>query len=128
MFIAMNGAERPVSAKEIAEVQGVAPRYLEQMLQKLCRAGILRSVRGPTGGYVLAKERRKVSLRELCDALREEQEQSVTPIAEAVLLPAWKKAEQAMGEVLASVTLADLCSEASAKKLGRRAGAQDFTI
>ncbi len=57
----MRGPE-PVQAKEITARQGVPQRYLEQVMQQLVRAGILKGVRGPRGGYRLARERRRISV------------------------------------------------------------------
>src|SRR5258705_10466066 len=59
--IAYNARPEPVQAKEITARQGVPQRYLEQVMQQLVRAGILKGVRGPRGGYRLARERRRIS-------------------------------------------------------------------
>ena len=48
--IAFNARPEPVQAKEITSRQGVPQRYLEQVMQQLVRAGILKGVRGPRGG------------------------------------------------------------------------------
>jgi Rrf2 family iron-sulfur cluster assembly transcriptional regulator len=61
--IAFNARPEPVQAKEITARQGVPQRYLEQVMQQLVRAGILKGVRGPRGGYRLARERRRISKR-----------------------------------------------------------------
>ena len=60
--IAFNARPEPVQAKEITARQGVPQRYLEQVMQQLVRAGILKGVRGPRGGYRLARERRRISV------------------------------------------------------------------
>src|SRR6476659_2383995 len=49
--IALNGTQRPISAKAIANRYGLAPRYLEPLLQTLVHDGILKGIRGPQGGY-----------------------------------------------------------------------------
>ena len=63
--IAYNGGAQPVQSGEITGRQGIPRRYLEQVLQQLVRAGILEGVRGPKGGYRLARERRRISLGEI---------------------------------------------------------------
>ena len=63
--IAYNARPEPVQAKEITARQGVPQRYLEQVMQQLVRAGILKGVRGPRGGYRLARERRRISVGQL---------------------------------------------------------------
>jgi len=54
--IAKGYPESPVTIKEIAERQDVSVAYLEQILNKLRRAGLIRSVKGPGGGYLLTKD------------------------------------------------------------------------
>ena len=63
--IPFNSGVNPVQSKDIAERQGIPRRYLEQVLQQLVRADVLRGVRGPRGGYRLARERRRISLGEI---------------------------------------------------------------
>ncbi len=54
--LAANGRGRPVSLADIAERQEISLSYLEQLFAKLRRGGIVKSVRGPGGGYLLARE------------------------------------------------------------------------
>lgn len=68
--IAYNAGAQPVQSREINSRQGIPRRYLEPVLQQLVRAGILEGVRGPRGGYRLARERRRISLAEIADAVR----------------------------------------------------------
>ena len=56
-----NGSE-PVRSTEITRRQGLPKRYIEQVMQRLVRAGVLTGVRGPRGGYRLAGERRRVTV------------------------------------------------------------------
>lgn len=131
LYIALNGSESPVSSKEIAERQNVPPRYLEQLMQKLVREGVLRGVRGPRGGYVLARERRRVTLADICSVLRDEEDTPSlsTPLALGVIMPVWKEAELRLTEALAQITVADLCARAAEKRLGKRTMDKlDFTI
>jgi Rrf2 family iron-sulfur cluster assembly transcriptional regulator len=53
--VARNGCDRPVSLAEIAERQEISLSYLEQLFARLRRGGLVKSVRGPGGGYRLAK-------------------------------------------------------------------------
>ena len=63
MFEIANGyPSGPVTIKEIAEKQSVSIPYLEQILNTLRKAGIIRSVKGPGGGYVLSKEPDHISI------------------------------------------------------------------
>lgn len=58
--IALHYGKGPMTIKEIAERQGISFSYLEQILHRLCKAGVIESVRGPAGGYLL--ERRPAEL------------------------------------------------------------------
>ena len=64
--IAYNAADTPVQSREITERQGIPRRYLEPVLQQLVRADILIGVRGPRGGYRLGRERRRITLGDIC--------------------------------------------------------------
>lgn len=67
--LAQRGGEGPVSITSIAERQEISERYLEQLMSKLKKAGIIQSIRGAQGGYVLAKELEEVSVGEVLRAL-----------------------------------------------------------
>ncbi len=132
LHIAYAGSADPVSSKEIATRQGVAPRYLEQMMQKLVRAGILRGIRGPRGGYLLARDRRRITLADIAQALRDDGDERLpasTPLGDRILAPHWKRITGEAASGLKNVTIADLCDEAAAKSL-RKPGPQrqDFAI
>jgi Rrf2 family transcriptional regulator, iron-sulfur cluster assembly transcription factor len=58
--IAYNGGQAPVRSSEITEREGIPRRYLEPVLQELVRHKILLGIRGPSGGYRLARERRRI--------------------------------------------------------------------
>ena len=61
--LAQNGGEQPVSITSISTRQDISERYLEQLMSMLKKAGIVRSVRGAGGGYVLVKR-----LEDICFA------------------------------------------------------------
>ena len=134
--IAYNAGDRPVRAKEITERQGVPPRFLEPVLQDLVRAGILDSVRGPRGGYRLARERRRITLAELCKAsgaFEADPEDSElangSVLADKVVLPLWSDLRADLATRLDSVTLDDLCQRArSAGIPSSSADCIDFNI
>jgi Rrf2 family protein len=63
--IALHARGRPVTSKELAARYDLPPRRLEVLLQAMVRAGILRSLRGPAGGYELARERRRICVGEI---------------------------------------------------------------
>src|SRR5262252_5388270 len=69
--IAYNGGATPVRSADITERQGIPRRYLEPVLQELVRHRILIGIRGPSGGYRLARERRRVSVGDIVRTVRE---------------------------------------------------------
>src|SRR6266699_6758810 len=66
--IALNARGRPVAAKSLAIRHSLPPRHLEPVLQALVRHGILQGVRGPRGGYELARERRRITADDILRA------------------------------------------------------------
>ena len=116
--IAYNASDTPVQSREIAARQGIPRRYLEQVLQHLVRAEILRGVRGPRGGYRLARERRRISLGEIVRIVAEI-ERAAGPIDEggsalgrAVLAPIWQETEAEAMRRLDAISVEDLCRRA----------------
>jgi Rrf2 family protein len=133
--IAFNARPEPVQAKEITARQGVPQRYLEQVMQQLVRAGILKGVRGPRGGYRLAKERRRISVGDIVRAAEtddEEDGEDTAPRSELGLRIVNPFIQSLQDEVMArldSITVEDLCQQARAA--GVRASERstaDFTI
>ncbi|HSF96314.1 MAG TPA: Rrf2 family transcriptional regulator [Thermohalobaculum sp.] len=69
--IALNGPGRPVTLAEISERQDISLAYLEQLFVRLRRAGIVESVRGPGGGYLLARPPAELRISEVMAAVDE---------------------------------------------------------
>jgi len=67
--IAKSNGLGPVTIKKISEEQHVSVAYLEQILNKLRRAGIIKSVKGPGGGYMLARDPKLISIGEILKEL-----------------------------------------------------------
>ena len=134
LYIAYNGGQGPISGKDIAERQNLPPRYLEQLMQKLVRGGVLRGVRGPHGGYLLARERRRITVGDICDILSDEKDdqdiaQAGTPLGKNVVQPIWEEARTQMMEHLKKVNLAELCEQAIKKNIRKDSTEKmDFAI
>ena len=69
--IALNGATGPIALAEIAERQDISVAYLEQLFVRLRRAGLVDSVRGPGGGYLLARAAEDIRIAEVMVAVDE---------------------------------------------------------
>ena len=122
LYVAYNAGGSPISGRDIAECQGLPPRYLEQLLQKLVRGNILRGVRGPHGGYVLAREKRRISVGDICEVLADANDDEAyesTPLGNEIVLPVWSSAQQHLLTHLKERNLAELCEEAQAKNIGK---------
>ncbi len=117
--IAYNAGTLPVQSGEITRRQGIPRRYLEQVLQQLVRAGILAGVRGPRGGYRLARERRRINLGEIVRVVRE-LDGGEDPLAESggaelglrVVRPLWQELNAEVMSRLDGITIEDLCLRA----------------
>jgi len=130
--IALYARGRPVTSKALAARHALAPRRLEGLLQALVRAGILKSVRGPSGGYELARERRRLCVGEILRvAMRADAEYAEPGAAllDRVLDPVFAEAEEAALARLDGVTLDELLARAVAAGFGEAQGAgADFEI
>ncbi len=133
--IAFNARPEPVQAKEITARQGVPQRYLEQVMQQLVRAGILKGVRGPRGGYRLAKERRRITVGEIvrvAEALEDEESETVDPRSELgarIVTPLIQSLQEDVMAKLDAISIEDLCRRA--RQAGVDCGGRDtadFTI
>lgn len=130
--IALHARPQPVSAKALAARHALPPRHLEAVLQALVHHGLLKGLRGPHGGYELARERRRISAGDIARAVLGPEAADPSPggrdVAGLVVAPLVAEAAGAYLAVLDSVTVEDLCGRAEAAKVaGPRAGA-DFTI
>ncbi|GHE46088.1 Rrf2 family transcriptional regulator [Camelimonas fluminis] len=133
--VALHARPLPVAAKLLAARHRLPPRHLETVLQTLVRAGVLKGVRGPRGGYELARERRRISAGQIVRAVMAAQEDDGLPplpeskLVEQVIEPSVKEAGEAFLARLDSVTIEDLCRDAEMKSVfGDVAVPMDFTI
>jgi Rrf2 family iron-sulfur cluster assembly transcriptional regulator len=69
--LALNESEKPVTLAGISERQNISLSYLEQLFSRLRRSGLVKSVRGPGGGYLLAKEQQEISVSQIINAVDE---------------------------------------------------------
>ena len=112
----------PVAARELADTERLPADYVEQILLRLRRAGLVESVRGAKGGYYLAKEPASISVRNIMTA-SERQTFEVncdshpvdaarcSPDGACSIRPVWHALQQRVDELLESVSLADLMKQ-----------------
>ena len=117
--IAMNAGDQPVRSGDITRRQNIPKRYLEQVLQHLVREGILAGKRGPRGGYMLGRERRRISLGDIIRVVRqleaetEPLDESVgSALAHMVVWPTWNKLRDEMMSRMDAITIEDMVRDA----------------
>ena len=121
--LARRAGEGPVAARELAEREKLPHDYVEQILLRLRRAGLVDSVRGARGGYLLARAAHDITVKDVmaasehvtfevnCD-LHQVNPQRCSRDASCSIRPVWRMLEQRINEVLSSISLADLlCDE-----------------
>jgi Rrf2 family protein len=119
--IALNARGRPVAAKALAIRHSLPPRHLEPVLQALVRHGILKGIRGPRGGYELARERRRITADDILRAAGTADELNEMSLIDSALLakvvmPALAQAENAFSNALSRINVEDLAHSAEGQK------------
>jgi Rrf2 family protein len=119
--IALNARGRPVAARTLATRHSLPPRHLEPVLQALVRHGILKGIRGPRGGYELAREQRRIIADDILRAAGTDDEIDGAVLADSILLskvviPALGQAEHAFSAALGRVNVEDWAHMAKAIK------------
>ncbi len=121
--IALNQTGKALPLREIAGNQGLSEKYLEHILKKLNSAGLVRSIRGPHGGYVLNLPGSEITAGMILRAL----EGSISPTqcaedhnscekgSECAAAYVWHKLKSAIDEVVDNITLDELCKNISCK-------------
>jgi Rrf2 family protein len=128
--LALSEGPAPVSARDIVAFTGVPPKFLEQVMHDLRRAGLVRSQRGKGGGYVIARDPAGISFAdviELIDGPRAQVPSSVGASgsdggkgrmrggdqAEALVAPVWREVRDCTRAILGSATIAEAASRAA---------------
>ncbi len=116
--LARRHGPRPTSIPVIAEVQGIPPRFLENILIQLKQAGLVESVRGKEGGYLLARAARDLTVGDVLRAIEGPmypvmclgvKVQESCPLKEdCVFLPMWREAQKAQLAVYDGTTFESL--------------------
>ncbi len=128
--LATNHTGEPIRLKDVAKRQGISEKYLEQIISILNKAGFVRSIRGPQGGYTLARRPEEYTVGMILRLT----EGSLAPVEcvenvsgscdredECVTLILWKRLNDAVNGVVDNTTLADLLDWQAAK-------VQDYVI
>jgi len=113
--------EGPVSAREVAQRQCIPPKFLEQLLAAMRKAGLVSASRGARGGFTLARDPSEISVLEVVEAL----EGSLAPTScdggqlcgrsgACAAASVWSRATEALRDVFTTTSVGDLCSRQAA--------------
>ncbi|QIA27151.1 Rrf2 family transcriptional regulator [Thermaerobacter sp. PB12/4term] len=117
--LARRYGQGPVPLREVADAQNLPENYLEQLMAPLRKGGLVQSVRGAQGGYVLARDPAQITVADIVRLLdgpigpETDQEATGTP---SVADPVWEEVRRAITGVLEGTTLADLCRQAEERQ------------
>ena len=131
LYIALHSGETAIRGREICEYHGVTLRYLEQILQLLVRHKILKGVRGPKGGYLLAKEKRKITLVDIYRAMAEQDSTEMmekTPLFEEAVQWVVNDVDALVEQHLCNITILDLYEKALAVMSVNSPDKNEFSI
>lgn len=132
--IAYHAGGEPVQSREITRRQNIPRRYLEQTLQQLVHHDILIGVRGPHGGYRLARERRRITVGDIVRVVQEQDSENdgVIPASELgqrVIHPMWKDVYDELMGKLDDTTIDELCRQAHKNNIASESNKKmDFII
>ena len=121
--LAMHYGSEPIPLKVIAERQGISEHYLEQLIAVLRKIGLVKSIRGAQGGYILAKPPSQIKVGDVVRAL----EGPIAPLEcvsefeptacekenYCISRDIWARVRDSIAEVLDSITLEDMCRDAA---------------
>lgn len=122
--LAKHHGQGPLALKEMAERQQIPLKYLEQIAMVLKGAKLIKSVRGPAGGYVLARSPDKIHLLEIIETLEGSMSfvncvkdpSTCDRVESCAFNDLWRKISNETSKILRSVTLADMVRSDSRKK------------
>jgi Rrf2 family protein len=122
LHLARRADEGPITGRELAELERLPADYVEQILLRLRRAGIVRSTRGARGGYALARDAEQISIRDVMEASETTTfdlhcvshpvgEERCSSSQTCSIRPVWLLLQRKIDDVLESVRLSDLLAE-----------------
>ena len=126
--IAQHGQSGPVSLRDAARRQQLSDKYLEQIVTPLAKAGLVRSVRGAGGGYLLTREAGEYTVGDILRPL----EGDLAPVecatdegfcehsCDCVTVELWQEIHRAVSAVVDNTTLADLLERQRARQEGAK--------
>ncbi len=116
------GTPDPIAARELAEIERLPADYLEQILLRLRRAGLVESVRGARGGYYLARDPGTITVFDVMTASEHQtfeincanhpvDAERCNPGSACSIRPVWHALQRRIDDLLSGITLADLIKD-----------------
>lgn len=117
---------KPMPLVLIAKRQNISLNYLEQVFAQLRKTGILKSVKGPSGGYLLARDAKDITVKEILEALEgpfsivdKGPDVQMDALKKAIKRLVWDEIDARVNAFLESRTLLDLAEEYQGQKKGQ---------
>lgn len=119
LHLARRAADGPLSARDLAEGEGLPRDYVEQILLRLRRAGLVESVRGTKGGYLLAHDPTSISVKDVIEAaeqhtfevncdMHQVDPDRCRPSSACSIRPIWRELQRRIDGLLEGISLSDL--------------------
>lgn len=116
--LAINYCDEPVSIKSISERQNISEYYLEQLFSPLRKAGLIKSIRGAQGGYMLTRPPGEITISDIIDVLEGPieisqcvEEDSCSNADNCATRLLWIRIKESMESVLKTTTLKDIVND-----------------
>ncbi len=107
--LSLGGSDRQLQAREISARQRIPLRFLEQILIQLKKSGLVKSVRGASGGYLLGRAPSDITLKDVVEAVEGELTLLDPHLSEdSMVYLVWREVERDFLEKLSSITMQDL--------------------
>lgn len=115
--LASHDQSKPVSISQISREEELSPEFLEQIFFKLKKAGVIRSIRGPKGGFVLNRKSSEITVKTILDAVGESiyptpctdsEAENCNREADCAVAPVWHGFHELMESHLANISLQDI--------------------
>ena len=109
VFLAKQDRNTPMSLSQIADLQEISLSYLEQLFSKLRVAGIVKSIRGPGGGYILSRSPNKILISDIIGAVEIPNPERKLNKTDTTVL--WESLGNQVFGFLRSISVEDICEQ-----------------
>jgi Rrf2 family transcriptional regulator, iron-sulfur cluster assembly transcription factor len=129
--IVYSSTDMPSQIKRISARQGISARYLEQIFKKFKKAGIIKSVRGPFGGYLLLRKPEEISIGDIiraidggdielvfCSGHKKTSKKPCKRLGKCVVSDVWDGASKTLMDYFNSITINQICEQAKTRRVG----------